>query len=321
MNKRKINLKGKSLARGNQQSRAETIIILFDAYLKNQRGLSENYRKQSCNIGRLFLKTRFESGAIHLNQIKANDIMSFVYHYARSGSPSRTQHMASSLRSFLQFLKFKNFVVINFTGVVPSVAMWKQDRIPNFLTEQEVKILLKHCEIDSSIGLRDYTILRLLLSLGLRACEVAHLMLSDFDWTNGELIICGKGSKVSRLPIMEDLGNDLVRYLLQGRPSCSSKNLFVSVIQPFQGLTSRSITHIVKVALERAGLRKRGAAHLLRHTLATQLLNKGASLQEVGQVLRHQSIDTTAIYAKVDFNRLRTLALSWPGKLKFGGSL
>jgi site-specific recombinase XerD len=296
-------------------------ISLFDDYLENQKSLSAAYRHFVCSIARLFLQFRFGSRAINMSRINVNDIRSFIYQYAQHDSPYRTRNMASAFRSFLRFLKFKDMVDVDFSAIIPPVAIWKMDRIPDFLSEQEVKVLLKHCDTSTKIGLRDYTILRMLLSLGLRASEVANLTLDDFDWNNGELIVKGKGSKISRLPLAQDFGDDLVAYLLKGRPSCSSRNIFISANQPYHSIRGHTISSIVGTALKRAGLKKKGKAHLLRHTLATMLLNKGATLQQIGEVLRHRSIDTTAIYAKVDFNKLRSLALPWPGNLTFGGKL
>ena len=155
----------------------------------------------------------------------------------------------------------------------------------------------------------------------MRACEIANLTLEDFDWVNGELIVKGKGSRINRMPLTQDLGDDLVAYLINGRPRCSSRILFISAYPPYHGLLPRAISQIVARAFKRASLNKKGKAHLFRHSLATHLLNKGATLQQVGDVLRHQSINTTAIYAKVDFNRLRQLTQAWPGNLNFGGTV
>lgn len=155
----------------------------------------------------------------------------------------------------------------------------------------------------------------------LRAFEAAALTLDDFDWTNGVITIKGKGSKISQLPLMQDLGNALVAYLLKARPSCSSRSFFLSLNKPFHGLKSESISRIVKKALQSAGLRNKGGAHLLRHSLGTLLINRGASFQQIAGVLRHENINTTAIYAKVDFKRLRLLALPWPLKVQLGGEI
>jgi site-specific recombinase XerD len=326
MKKRKTcsQIKKSSPVRKNKgkESRLESHITLFNRYLKNQRGLAPSSRREACRIGRLFLHFIFGSKALHLRQIKINDITSFINECAQHKSPHYVQHITSSLRSFLRFLKFEALVDIDFSTVVPHVAIWKQDQIPAFLTKQEVHQLLKGCDKSTSMGLRDYTILRLALGLGLRACEISNLTLEDFDWDNGVVVIRGKGSKISHLPITQDLGDDLVIYLLKGRPICLPRRFFVSINQPFHGLDSQGIGNIIGRALKRVGLKKKGRkAHSLRHTFATLLLNKGASLQEVGDVLRHQSINTTTIYAKVDFKRLRPLALPWLGNLSFGGSL
>ncbi len=294
-------------------------IALFDGYLKNQKGLSERYRYHVCNIARLFLYTLFGSKTIRFNQINQSDINHFIYSYAAHGSPYRTRNMASALRSFLRFLKFMNMISIDFSSIIPPVAVWKMDRIPDFLSSQEVTAMLKQCEKQTSVGLRDFTILRLLLNLGLRASEVATLTLDDLDWSNGEVLVRGKGSKIVRLPLTQALGEDLVAYLLKARPACASRNFFLSAKKPFHGLRGRAISAIVGAALKKADLRKKGKAHLLRHTLATTLLNQGATLQEVGGILRHQSIDTTVIYTKVDFKKLQFLALPWPGNTNFGG--
>lgn len=323
MKKKKVNLQGEnnSSPSKHKQSQIEDCIVVFNEYLEYQKSLSERYRYHVCSIARLFLYYRFQLTRFCLNQIKINDITNFVHHYSRHESPYRTRNMATALRGFLQFLKFKDMVAIDFSGSIPPVAIWKQDRIPDFLSKKEIKELLNSCNKKTITGLRDYTILRLLLGLGLRACEVANLTIDDFDWTNGELIIHGKGAKISRLPLMQDLGDDLVAYLLKGRPTCSVRSFFVSKSQPFQQLKVQSINHIVGDAFNRAGIKKRGKAHIFRHTFAVQLLNSGASLQEVGEILRHQSIDTTAIYAKVDFNKLRTIARPWPKNANFRGAL
>lgn len=305
----------------NEEYKLESYIKLFDAYLENQRGIVKSTRQKLCRIGSLFLQTTFRSKPLCLSQIRIIDIQYFIEKYARHGSPPYIRDIASSLRTFLRFLRVKGLVAVDFSPVVPHVAIWKKDRIPEFLTAHEVKELLKGCDKDTSIGLRDYTVLRLILSLGLRAFEVSNLTLEDLEWHNGIIVIHGKGSKISHLPLTQELGDDLVTYLLKARPSCISRRFFVSICHPFHGLNPLAISQIVGRALKRVGLKKKGKAHLLRHTLATSLLNKGASLQEVGQVLRHQSIDTTTIYAKVDFERLRPLALPWLGNLEFGGPL
>jgi site-specific recombinase XerD len=157
--------------------------------------------------------------------------------------------------------------------------------------------------------------------LGLRAFEVANLTLDDFLWNTGELSINGKGSRLSVMPLSQDLGDDLVNYLHKGRPFCDSISLFVS--NKLKPLTSNAISSMVARTLKKVGLyRKKGmAAHILRHSLATHLLQKGATMQQISEVLRHHNIDNTQIYAKVDFKRLRSLAPPWPKTWDQGGSI
>jgi integrase len=166
------------------------------------------------------------------------------------------------------------------------------------------------------MGRRDYAILLLLAKLGLRADEAATLTLDDIDWRASEILVRAKGRQRARMPIPPDVGAAIVAYLRNGRPKSSCRRLFVRAVAPYVGFTSGSaITMIAKVALDRAGIEgcaHRGA-HIFRHSLATELLRSGATLSEIGQLLRHESHDSTRIYAKVDIDALRTLSLPWPG--------
>jgi integrase/recombinase XerD len=295
-------------------------IKFFDIYLENEKGLMASYRRQNSIIAQMFLQSVFVSKTLCIKKIKQEDISKFIFDCARTRNPQSISKIASLLRSFLRFLELHYRLKVNLSSFVLPVAVWKQDRIPEYLTEQDVKTVLKQCDRTKIKGLRDYTILRLLSRLGLRAAEVSKLTLDDFDWDKGEVIIRGKGSKIHCLPISQDLGDDLVAYLQKGRPSCSCRSFFVSFYAPFIGLTPYTIGIIATDALRRTG-HKKGGAHLLRHSLAYQLLQKNASLQEIGKVLRHKSINTTAIYAKVDIKRLRQIALPWPVFVNFGGIL
>src|ERR1700722_4431757 len=228
----------------NKEFKMESYITLFDEYLQNQRGLAASSRHSACRVGRLFLHFTFKSKALHLSQIKNIDITSFISEYAQGKSPHYVQHIVYCFRSFLRFLKFKGLVPLDFSSVVPSIAIWGKDRIPDFLTEKEVKKLLKGCDTSTAIGLRDYAVIRLLLGLGLRAFEVSRLTLEDFDWDNGIVVIHGKGSKVSCLPLSQDLGDVLATYLFKRRPMTSSRSFFVSINKPFHQLKSQEISRI-----------------------------------------------------------------------------
>jgi integrase/recombinase XerD len=295
-------------------------IKAFDNYMCFERDLSVSYRYFCCRIARLFLQSRYGSLPVCISLLKPHDITSFILSYSNKESPKRTQRMTSAIRSLLRFLTLQ-YGAINLTSLVPAVAVWSHDQIPSYLTEPEVKKLLGHCDRTTQKGLKDYTILRLLYSLGLRASEVASLTLDDINWDTGELIIHGKGHKLSKMPLSQDLGDELVNYLRQGRPHCDSICFFVS--SRLKAMTGNIISRIVSKALKDVGLhRKKGmGAHLLRHSLATHLLKKGATMQQISEILRHRSLDTTQIYAKVDFNRLRSLAQPWLQNWNSRGSI
>ncbi|MGP3962623.1 site-specific integrase [Nonomuraea sp. 3N208] len=163
-----------------------------------------------------------------------------------------------------------------------------------------------------AVGLRDYAVLSLLARLGLRSAEAAGLRLDDIDWRAGGIVVCGKGSWVERLPLPVPAGEALAAWVTGGRPRCESRAVFVTVRRPYRQLTAEAVRAIMGRACDRAGLERRGS-HRLRHALATEMLRTGASLPEVGQVLRHRSQLSTSIYAKVDQDALRPLARPWPG--------
>jgi integrase/recombinase XerD len=186
--------------------------------------------------------------------------------------------------------------------------------IPKTLKVHEIESLLRSCDRTTMVGKRDYAVLCLLARLGLRAGEVVAMILDDIDWRAGELTVRGKGRTRERLPLLAEVGQALAAYLREARPSCASRHLFVTTRASFHELAGpTSVGNIVRRALQRAGLNppQRGA-HLLRHSLATTLLQRGASLQEIGDVLRHRCPATTQIYAKVDIAALQTLVQPWP---------
>jgi len=174
-----------------------------------------------------------------------------------------------------------------------------------------VALLVDSCDRDSVVGRRDVAVLKLLARLGLRAGEIARLGLDDVDWRAGEIVVVGKGPRLARLPLPDDFGEAIVDYLRDGRPHVRCRALFLRSLAPLVWLSSAGVTQIVARAGVRVGLEPIGA-HRLRHTAATEMLRTGASLTEIGQVLRHRRLQSTAIYARVDRDRLKTLALPWP---------
>jgi integrase len=187
------------------------------------------------------------------------------------------------------------------------------------LSAAQVQNVLDGCNQTTALGRRDYAILMMLAKIGLRANEVATLTLDDIDWRAGELVVRAKGRRRTRMPMPPDVGASVVAYLRDGRPRSPCRRLFLRTAAPHVGFASGcSITMIAKSALDRAGIHgyAHQGAHIFRHSLATELLRSGATLSEIGQLLRHESQDATRIYAKVDIEALRTLSLQWPGGLQ-----
>jgi len=224
--------------------------------------------------------------------------------------------MCWALRAFLRYLHCKGLNQLALAGCVPSIRSWKLAGLPTYLAAAQVQKVLDGCDRATALGRRDYAILVMLAKLGMRAGEVATLTLDDIDWRSGEMLIRAKGRQRARMPIPPDVGAAVIAYLRDGRPKSSCRRLFLRTMAPNVGFASGgAVTVIAKTALKRVGIRgyAHQGAHLFRHSLATELLRSGATLSEIGQLLRHESHDTTRIYAKVDVEALRTLSLPWPG--------
>ena len=291
------------------------LLASFTEYLIEERSLKQKTRDQYLDVTRSFLSGRFRNRLIVLRKLTPGDVAKFVVCRARAISPRTAQSATSALRNFFRFLYQRGDIHTDLRASVPTVANWSLTPVPKYLPAEKVELLLEKSNQDSATGQRNHAILLLLAPLGLRAGEVVHMTLDDIDWEAGEVNIKGKGSRQDRLPIPQDVGKVLARYLQNVRPRCASRRVFIRMHAPHQGLReSSSITGIVHEALNRAGLNPahRGA-HLLRHSLASRMLSGGASLTEIGKILRHQLTRSTAIYAKVDLTALRGLAQPWPG--------
>lgn len=288
----------------------------FERYLLCERGLAAaSIRLYGDSIGR-FLQSAFGAAEVRLDQLTAPDIIGFVQtEAARLRHPKRAQVMTTALRSFLQYGCYRGEIVVDLHSCVPKVANWSMTGIPKTISPAQVQSLLGNCDRQSAPGRRDYAMLLLISRLGLRASEVVNLTLDDLDWTEGAIHIRGPAHRVDRLPMPADVGAALVDYLCHARPKCDSRNVFIRSRAPQRALLGPgSVSCIVLRALRRAGIESpTKGAHLLRHSLATQMLGGGASLGEIAEILRHRNPQTTMIYAKVDLVSLHTLALAWPG--------
>ncbi len=281
--------------------------------LKNQ-GISEETIRGRLRHARHFLAHQFGSGSIEFSNLRPRDIEQFLLDRSRQCNAMGIKVVTSALRCFLRFLHFRGDIPKELIESVPTIPSWRHREIPGFLVNEDINLLLQHCKSDTPQGQRDMAILLLLIRLGLRAIEICRLRLDDIDWHGGFITVLGKNGKRDRLPLLYDIGEAISAYLQHGRPRCSTRCVFVRVIAPFKPFASScAIASVVRSALSRAGLNpQRKGSHLLRRSVATLMLQSGASLTEIGQILRHQKADTTAIYAKIDFGQLHSIARPWP---------
>lgn len=234
----------------------------------------------------------------------------FVAFECRRLTDGAARGQVAKLRPFLVYLHVTGRIGTPLRWAVPKVADMRGRAMPRALEPEAVAKLLASCDRRRVVGCRDYAIVLLLVRLGLRSVEVAAMKLDDIDWRAGEILVRGKGGRHDRLPLPIDVGDALAGYL-QRRPPGESRAVFVGMLSPGGPLTRQAVGAIVSAACSRAGIPRTGA-HRLRHTAATRMLQAGCSLAEIGQVLRHEQLRITAIYAKVDYAALRTLALPWP---------
>lgn len=280
-------------------------------YLARERCLSAATIRSLTDSAREFARFRFDAESPGWDQLTASDIADFVRQESRRCTIGYCKLKVTGLRSLLRFLHVRGHIPRSLADCVPAVAGWRLAWLPRALESDQVERLFHSADQRSTVGLRDAAIVRLLVRLGLRAGEVAALTLDDLDWRAGVIVVHGKGARQSRLPLPQDVGKQLAAYLQRSRPSALTRKVFLRSRAPYHGLEPGGVIHVVKRALRCAGITG-GGAHVLRHTAATQMLRKGASLSEIAQVLRHRHVDTTAIYAKVDHAALRTLAQPWP---------
>ncbi len=290
------------------------ILTRYEKHLRSERGLAAATVINYLPCIRKFLMERFREKPLFLREVTSSDVSNFILRHAPTMSPRRAQLVTAAFRSFFRFLFQNGELQVNLALSVPSVADRRLSTIPKYLSPDQVERVLGTCNRLTGTGRRDYAILLLLSRLGLRAGEVVSLQLDDIDWRAGELLIRGKGLLHDRMPLPVDVGEALTSYLRMDRPPCKTRRVFVCMKAPRSGFAGPStLSTIVRRALDRADLHPamRGA-HVLRHSLATTMLRSGASMNEIGEVLRHRTPNTTEIYAKLDFDGLRTLAHPWP---------
>jgi site-specific recombinase XerD len=300
--------------RVRERSPLADLLRRYEQHLRSERGLVTATILNYQPFVRQLLVERFRGGPLRLRDLHPSDIAQFVLRHGHHMSVGRAQLMTTAFRSFFRFLLQQGDLPTDLAAAVPTVADWRLSTVPKYLTPAEVDRVLTACNRRTPTGRRDYAILLLLARLGLRAGEVVALQLEDLDWRAGELLVRGKGLRHDRMPLPPDVGAALTAYLRRDRPPCQTRRVFVCRRAPRRGLAGPStLTTIVRRALERADLHPAvKGAHLFRHSLATSLLRAGATLGEIGDVLRHRVSSSTELYAKVDFEGLRALAPPWP---------
>ena len=300
------------------RSPIERHVLAYESYLQDARALSRqtimNYRP----FIRDFLSYRFADGEVSLAQLRAVDVVEFVQQKVSRLNTRRAKIMTTALRSFLSYARYRGDIAADLAAAVPIVANWSLSSIPRAIGRDEVARLLASVDRHTPIGCRDYAMILMLARLGLRSSEVVSLELGDIDWITGQIRVLGKNGRRNDLPLPADVGEAIADYLRNWRPRNASRRVFLRDKAPIRGFEGPSgLGSVIRRSLKRAGIASPTlGAHQFRHGLASEMLRSGASLGEIGDVLGHHHPQTTAIYAKVDLNALRTLALPWPGEVQ-----
>jgi len=295
----------------------EDLVAAFARHLREQQGLASPTIERYTIVARQFLENHFRAGAVDLRAVVATDIIEFIRGQVAHLRPPGLKCVVTALRSFLRYGQYRGDVAGELAAAVPAVATWATTpALPRAISPEHAQRAIDSCDLGTAIGLRDRAILLILARLGLRANEVITLQLGDCDWNQGHVRVRSKGGRECLLPMPDDVGSAIAAYLERGRPVSNDRHLFLRSTAPICGFMhgSDGIGSIVKYALARSGVdAPHCGSHQFRHALAVRMLRGGASFAEIGEVLRHRSPQTTSIYARVDIDALRPLALPWPG--------
>jgi len=290
---------------------SSTLWVSFCQWMRDQRGISE---RTLCDY-RDYLSDFLADIDGNLDKLNAAYLRSFILDFASTSGHARTKAATSALRMFVRFLVAQGKCSSDLVASIPSHAYWRLSALPQYILPDEVERVIDSPDLQTPVGRRDRAILLLLARLGLRADDVLHLRLEDIDWRAATVSLSGKNKRQTQLPLTQEVGQAIVDYLQHGRPSTDSEFIFVRSLAPFRAFRDvRGICDVAKLALRRSGVNapSRGAAHVLRHSAATSMLRNGVSLQDISTVLRHQTVVSTQIYAKVDVPALYEVAQPWP---------
>lgn len=296
---------------GVPRATAQVPVLLreFNEWMKVQRGTLDstlaNYR--------LPITALLQKLGNDPNAFTAKGLREFLLGHIEHSSPEKSKNLATAIRMFLRYLIAQGDCATGLDHAVPTVARWRLSSLPKYLPAKDVERLINSCDQSLPLGARDRAMFLLIARLGLRAGDVSGLKFGDLRWSDGTLVVSGKNRRETRLPLPQEVGEAILHYLKHGRPHLANDHVFITAVAPFIPITRQVVGRAVARALHRTGIKShtRGA-HLLRHSVATSMLNDGISLPAIGALLRHASIDTTRVYAKVDFALLKEVAMPWP---------
>ena len=286
------------------------LVEAFSNWMRLHRGVAESSLANHVPIAKEFLAALGDDPAAY----DASRIRSFIFSRASRTGHSRAKQVMNTIRMFLRFLSMRGYCSPDLLGAVPRIAKWRLSSLPRYISAQDVERLIAACDPTSPRGARDRALILLLARLALRAGDVRDLRLTDIDWSEGRLRVVGKGRCETWLPLPQDAGDAVLEYLEHFRPAIDDDHVFLRVYAPFGPLPSSGpISKLVRRAIGRAGVKSPSlGAHVLRHSAATEMLRQGSSLEVIGAVLRHRSVESTAHYAKVDVTLLRSVVQRWP---------
>jgi integrase/recombinase XerD len=294
-------------AHGSTQDPA--LLLEFREWMRAQRGtLDTTFNKYRLPIIDLLDELGTQPSAFNTNRL-----LDFLLRRVSHFSQEKSKNLATAVRMFLRFLIARGYCAPGLEHSIPTVARWRLSSLPKYLPPQEVERLIDSCDQSSPLGARDRAILLLIARLGLRAGDVSALKFGDLLWKEGMLIVSGKSRRQTRLPLPQEVGEALLHYLRRGRPHKVGDYIFITTTAPFVPISRQAVGRAVVRALRRTGISApTQGAHLLRHSAATCMLREGVSLPAIGALLRHVSIQTTTVYAKVDLDLLQEVAMPWP---------
>jgi len=282
----------------------------YGAWMRDQRGLAASTIFHALRVVGALLGALGDDAA----GLDAMGVRKFVLEYVRQHAPASAGCVTTAVRCFLRYLAVRGRCSTDLVDAVPKVPTWRLAKLPRYLPDDDVERIIAACDRKSPTPLRDRAMLLLLARLGLRGADVVGLRLGDIEWKQGRVRVAGKARRETRLPLPQEVGDAILKYLETERSDAATDRVFLTASTPLRPITASGLRDVVGRAFERAGVRtpSRGT-HILRHSLASRLLREGATLDAIGVVLRHRDVNTTALYAKVDVGLLRQIAQPWPG--------